>query len=259
MLRCRRAFLRARAAADAIQAAWRGRQCRLSYAALLRRHRAALLIQAVVRGNLQRRRFRCTLAAIVVIQAAWRRRQVRQRAAAEAAARRQAAATLHAAGEEQRRREAENEEEESSSWDSVQRDFGMDAGGIRRVLLLWKQHGDAFMQWQQNPQQQPVAVAGAQGPPSGVGAALAGEDSGVLLRMAAASADEQQQRLEQGQRLDELERTVSRLHCPPLEGCAVVAALPPSLPTAAAAVPSRTTVVYFHVLAVHALCCRPTT
>jgi myosin-5 len=68
MVCCRRAFLRARAAATCIQAHWRGRRGRLLFADLLRQHRAAAAIQAAVRGHAQRRRYRRALRGVVAIQ-----------------------------------------------------------------------------------------------------------------------------------------------------------------------------------------------
>ena len=68
MARCRRVFLAARTAAVTVQAHWRGRQGRLLFAELLRRHRAAACIQAAARACAQRRRYRRALAGVVAIQ-----------------------------------------------------------------------------------------------------------------------------------------------------------------------------------------------
>lgn len=77
MARQRRAFLQLRAAAMALQAQWRGRQARLAFAELVRRHQAAAQVQAAFRGWVQRRRFAAAVAAAWRIQMAWRRWQVR--------------------------------------------------------------------------------------------------------------------------------------------------------------------------------------
>jgi hypothetical protein len=75
----------------------------------------------------------------------------------------------------------------------------MDAGQVRSVLGLWRQHGDAFQRWHAAgaPLLAAARTASSQGgsPPSGL---PPGEDSGLLLEVAAANADVAalQQRLE---------------------------------------------------------------
>ena len=70
---------------------------------------------------------------------------------------------------------------------AIQRDFGVDAGEMRRVLGLWQEHGEAFMQWRQQPcaSSSSQAAAAAPAPP-------AADDSGLLLEVAAAGVDVQQ-------------------------------------------------------------------
>lgn len=77
MTKQRRPYLAMRRSALTLQSHWRGRQARLEYAELVRRHQAATTLEAAVRGFLQRRRYRRTVAAAQSIQMAWRRWQVR--------------------------------------------------------------------------------------------------------------------------------------------------------------------------------------
>ncbi|PRW61206.1 myosin-1-like isoform X1 [Chlorella sorokiniana] len=200
MARCRRAFLAARAAAVTVQAHWRGRRGRQEFAELLRRHRAAVRIQAAARGCAQRKRYRRALAGVMAIQMAWRRHVLQERAAGRLQERRKREDSLRAVAEAKR--------QEQETFEAVQRDFGVDAGEIRRVLGLWQEHSEAFMQWRQQPPaaQLPARSASSQPP--------AADDSGLLLEIAAASADaqQQQQRMEGLQiYAHKLERTVDDL------------------------------------------------
>ena len=77
MAKQRRAFLRLRHAAVVLQSHWRGRQGRLLFVEMQRQHSAAVAIQAVARGFMQRQRYLGVLQAVVCIQMAWRRWQVR--------------------------------------------------------------------------------------------------------------------------------------------------------------------------------------
>lgn len=76
MLKYRRAFLRQRRAAVAIQAQVKGRQARVAYAQLRQQHAAATAVQACFRGHQARQRYLLQRDAAVAVQMGFRRRQV---------------------------------------------------------------------------------------------------------------------------------------------------------------------------------------
>ena len=76
MLKHRRAFLRQRRAAVAIQAQVKGRQARAAYAQLRRRHAAAVAVQTAYRGHRVRQEYLLQRDAAIAVQMGFRRRQV---------------------------------------------------------------------------------------------------------------------------------------------------------------------------------------
>lgn len=76
MLAYRRAFLRQRRAAVTIQAQVKGRQARAAYAELRRRHAAAVTLQTAYRGHQVRQEFLLQRDAAIAVQMGFRRRQV---------------------------------------------------------------------------------------------------------------------------------------------------------------------------------------
>lgn len=76
MLKYRRAFLRQRRAAVAIQARVKGMQARTAYAQLQQRHAAATALQAAFRGHKMRQEYLLQRDAAIAVQMGFRRRQV---------------------------------------------------------------------------------------------------------------------------------------------------------------------------------------
>jgi len=76
MLKYRRAFLRQRRAAVTIQAQVKGRQARAAYAQLRRRHAAAVAVQTAYRGHKVRQEYLLQRDAAIAVQMGFRRRQV---------------------------------------------------------------------------------------------------------------------------------------------------------------------------------------
>ena len=76
MLKYRRAFLRQRRAAVAIQARVKGTQARAAYAELRKQHAAATAVQASFRGHKARQQYLLQRDAAVALQMGFRRRQV---------------------------------------------------------------------------------------------------------------------------------------------------------------------------------------
>jgi len=140
---CRRAFLQKRRAATSIQAHARGRQARVAYTELLRRHRAARVIQTRHRSAAARRQYKRDYASVVRLQMGLRRWQLSRRIEARLVIR--------------RKREVEEaaiaaaKQAAAEKWEAVQQRFGLDATSIVKVLELWTVHGDAFMEWKDNP------------------------------------------------------------------------------------------------------------
>ena len=76
MLKHRRAFLKQRRAAVAIQARVKGTQARAAYAQLRKQHAAATAVQACFRGHQARQHYLLQRDAAVAVQMGFRRRQV---------------------------------------------------------------------------------------------------------------------------------------------------------------------------------------
>lgn len=76
MLKYRRAFLKQRRAAVAIQARVKGAQARAAYAELRKQHAAATAVQACFRGHQARQHYLLQRDAAVALQMGFRRRQV---------------------------------------------------------------------------------------------------------------------------------------------------------------------------------------
>ena len=76
MLKYRRAFLKQRRAAVAIQARVKGTQARAAYDELRKQHAAATAVQACFRGHQARQHYLLQRDAAVALQMGFRRRQV---------------------------------------------------------------------------------------------------------------------------------------------------------------------------------------
>ena len=143
----RRAFLRARAAATALQSAWRGHEARIYVGELRRQHAAASTIQAAVRAKIAREEYLRSRAAVVAIQMGWRRCQFQKRASLRDDALRISAAER---AEEEAKLAAEQaaidaaQHAEQESYDALKAEFGVDGAQVREILVKWRDHGSQF-------------------------------------------------------------------------------------------------------------------
>ncbi|DBA67096.1 TPA: hypothetical protein ACH3X2_001422 [Trebouxia sp. C0005] len=177
MLKYRRAFLRQRRAAVAIQAQVKGRQARAAYAQLRRRHAAAVAVQTAYRGHKVRQEYLLQRDAAIAVQMGFRRRQLSERVAVRREKRWAAEAVQQAL------REAKAQEQEQ--FELIKADFGVDTATVREVLTMWREHGDAF-QTPPTPQPQPQQA------PQAAEASFADlSPPGALLRQASAQQEQQ--------------------------------------------------------------------
>lgn len=143
----RREFLRARAAATALQSAWRGHEARIYVGELRRQHAAASTIQAAVRAKIAREEYLRSRAAIVTIQMGWRRCQFQKRASLRDDALRVSAAER---AEEEAKLAAQQaavdaaQHAEQESYDALKAEFGVDGAQVRDILVKWRDHGSEF-------------------------------------------------------------------------------------------------------------------